>query len=66
VTAALAREVASRVAALDGVVAVALGGLGPDPAVLQAALARAGALVGGVRDRCGGLLTEAAGPPSPS
>ena len=38
----------------------------PDPAVLGAALERAGALIGAVRDRCGGLLTEEAPPPGPS
>ena len=47
-------------------VAAVLGGLVPDPAVLGAALERAGALVAAVRDRCGGLLTEAPGPPGPS
>jgi len=47
-------------------VAAVLGGLGPDPAVLGAALARTGALVADVRDRGGGLLTEPAEPPSPS
>jgi hypothetical protein len=35
------------------------------PAVLGAALERAGALVAAVRDRCGGLLTGAPGPPGP-
>jgi predicted nucleotidyltransferase len=52
-------ELAAEVAAL-------LAGLSPDPADLQAALGRAGVLVGGVRERCGELLTEAEGPPGPS
>jgi predicted nucleotidyltransferase len=47
-------------------VAAVLGGLVPGPAVLGAALERAGALVAAVRDRCGGLLTEEAAPPGPS
>jgi len=42
------------------------GGLVPGPAVLGAALERAGALVAAVRDRCCGLLTEEAAPPGPS
>jgi predicted nucleotidyltransferase len=49
-----------------GEVGAALGGLGPDPAALRAALQRAAALAAAVRDGCGGLLTEAAEPPSPA
>jgi predicted nucleotidyltransferase len=44
-------------------VEAALGGLGPDPATLVAALARMAALTGAVRGRCGELLTGRAGPP---
>ena len=50
-TVALAREVATRVATLDGVVAVAVGGLSSDPAALRALLGRMAALTAAVRPR---------------